>query len=225
MDSSAGRGDGTGRGLALLRIAAYAFVIGAVFLVVALTGSFPDAQEVRDWGDGLDGIAVLACVPAFVVLNFIITWPILAGGIGLLFDTAVGTPLALAGVTFASLTQMAIARRLAGEHAGRLLPKRMRGLEAFLERHGAVAVMESRIVPLLPFGFVNYGAGMTRLRYWQMTLGTVVGALPKVFGYVALGGSLTDLGAPEAKIAVGLLIALALIGIWVVRRQVALDRT
>jgi uncharacterized membrane protein YdjX (TVP38/TMEM64 family) len=224
MESSAGRGDRLGRLRALIRIAAFASLIGVIFLVVAVTGSFPDPDEVRDWGDGLGDLAVVACVPAFVVVNFVIAWPILAGGIGLLFDTALGTPLALAGVTLAALAQMAVARYLVGDHAGRFLPKRTRGLERFLTRHGAVAVMESRIVPLLPFGAVNYGAGMTELRFWQMGLGTVVGATPKVFGYVALGGSLTDLGAPEAKIAIGLLVALAFIGLVVVRRQLALDR-
>jgi uncharacterized membrane protein YdjX (TVP38/TMEM64 family) len=224
MDSSARRGDRAGRRLALIRIAGYVVLIGTIFAVVTITGSFPDPEEVRDWGDGLGGVAVLACVPAFVVVNFVIAWPILAGGIGLLFDTAVGTPLALAGVTLAALAQMAVARYLAGEHAGQLVPERIRGLEAFLERHGTIAVMEARIVPLLPYGVVNYGAGLTRLRFWQMAVGTVIGAAPKVFGYVALGGSLDNLGAPEAKIAVGLLAALALIGLLVLRRQLALDR-
>jgi uncharacterized membrane protein YdjX (TVP38/TMEM64 family) len=119
---------------------------------------------------------------------------------------------------------MAVTRYLAGDQAGRLLPKRARGIEAFLQRHGTIAVMESRIVPLLPFGLVNYAAGVTRLHFWQLGLGTVIGAAPKVFAYVALGGSLTDLGAPEVKIAVGLLLALAVIGVLVLRRQLALDR-
>jgi uncharacterized membrane protein YdjX (TVP38/TMEM64 family) len=224
MSSPSAPDDRAGRRLALIRIGSYAFLIGVIFLVVAVTGSFPDADEIRDWGDELGGLAVVASVPAFVLLNFVITWPILAGAIGLLFDTAVGTPLALAGVTLAALTQMAIARYLAGEHAGRLLPERAKRVEAFLERHGAVAVMESRIVPLLPYGIVNYGAGVTRLRFWQMGVGTVIGAAPKVFGYVALGGSLGDLDALEAKIAIGLLVALALIGYLVIRRQLAIDR-
>jgi uncharacterized membrane protein YdjX (TVP38/TMEM64 family) len=224
MDFRARRGERRGRWLALLRLVAFAVAIGTILLVVALTGSFPDPDEVRDWGEELGDLAVVACVPAFVVINLVIAWPILAGGIGLLFDTALGTPLALAGVTLAALSQMAITRYLSGEHAGRLLPKRVRGLEAFLERHGAIAVMESRIVPVLPFGLVNYGAGLTRLRFWQMGLGTVIGAAPKVFAYVALGGSLTDLGAPEAKIAIGLLLVVALVGVLVLRRQLAIDR-
>ena len=107
---------------------------------------------------------------------------------------------------------------------GSLLPARMRGVEEFLTRHGAVAVLESRIVPLLPYGLVNYSAGLTYLRYRDMALGTAVGAAPKVFAYVALGGSLSDLGSPEAIVAISLLVALSLAGALFVRRRIALGR-
>ena len=133
----------------------------------------------------------------------------LAGAGGLLFGTAVGTPLALAGLTCASLAQMFVARRLASGHHGSLLPERTRRIEDFLTRYGAVAVMETRIVPLLPYGLVNFSAGLTRLRYRELALGTLVGAAPKVFAYVALGGSLSDLTSPEAIVAITLLVGSA----------------
>ena len=44
---------------------------------------------------------------------------------------------------------MYLARTLVKEEAGRLLPKRIQSLEGFLQHSGVVAVMESRIVPLL----------------------------------------------------------------------------
>ena len=208
-----------GRRLAIARIAAYCALVAVVFAVVAATGSFPSAGDIRDWGEDLGPFAAVACVPAFVLLNFVVTWPILAGAAGLLFGTAAGTPLALAGVTTAALTQMAVARYLAGEHAGRLLPERARGIERFLQRSGTVAILESRIVPALPYGAVNYASGLTSLRYRQMAIGTVVGAAPKVFGYVALGGSLDNLDSAEAKVAIGLLLVLAVAGAIVARMQ------
>jgi uncharacterized membrane protein YdjX (TVP38/TMEM64 family) len=217
-------GDNVGRRLALIRIGTYCALIAGLFAVVALTGSFPSADEIRDWGEGLGALAVVACVPAFVLLNFLVTWPILAGATGLLFGTAAGTLLALAGVVGAALAQMAVARYLAGEHAGRLIPRRARRIERFLERSGTVAVMESRIVPALPFGAVNYGAGLTGLRFDQMAVGTAVGAAPKVFAYVSLGGSLDNLGAPEAKVAIALLLVLALAGALVARGQLHAER-
>jgi uncharacterized membrane protein YdjX (TVP38/TMEM64 family) len=212
------------RRVALRRMAMYAVAVGTVFAVLVLTGSLPSPEEARDWGEGLGDWAYLAYVPLFVVVNFVVAWPILSGAAGLLFGTAAGTPLALAGVTAASVAQMLVARRLASGHHGSLLPERVRAVEDFLTRNGATAVMETRIVPLLPYGLVNYSAGLTRLRFRDMATGTAVGAAPKVFAYVALGGSLTNLGSPEAIVAIALLVVLALGGLLFVRRQIAVQR-
>jgi uncharacterized membrane protein YdjX (TVP38/TMEM64 family) len=208
-----------GRRLVLVRIAVFFALLAGLFAVVVATSSFPSADEIRDWGESLGPFVVLACVPAFVLLNFVVTWPILAGATGLLFGTAAGTPLALAGVTCAALAQMAVSRYLAGEHVGRLIPQRARRFERFLERSGTVAIMELRILPLVPSGAVNYIAGLTKLRFGQMALGTAVGSAPKVFGYVALGGSLDNLNSVEAKVAIGLLLVLAVAGLVVARVQ------
>jgi uncharacterized membrane protein YdjX (TVP38/TMEM64 family) len=213
------------RRFALLRLAGFGALLLLALVVISATGSFPSAHELRDWGKDLGWAAALAYVPLFVVLNFVITWPVLAAAAGLLFGTAGGTPLALAGVTGAALAQMAVARFLAGSHAGRLLPERARWLDGFLQRHGALSVMETRLLPVFPYGLVNYSAGLTRMRFRDMALGTVVGAAPKVFAYVALGGSLTDLGAPEAKVAVAILAVLGVTGLLLLRRRLQTDRS
>ena len=121
MESSgAGRPLGSRRG-AFIRIAAYACVLAVIVGTALVTGSLPSPEELRDWGDGLGDLGYVAFVPLFVLANFVIAWPILAGAAGLLFGTAVGTPLALAGLTAASLAQMFVSRRLAAGHQGGLL--------------------------------------------------------------------------------------------------------
>lgn len=212
------------RRAAIWRIAIGGVVVGAVFLAGIVSGSVPSPDEVRDFGESLGALALIAFVPLFVLANFLITWPILAGAAGLLFGTVAGTPLAIAGVTAAALAQMWLARRLAAGHHGNLLPKRTKSIEDFLTRNGALAVMETRILPVLPYGLVNYSAGLTTLRFRDMTLGTVVGAAPKVFAYTALGGSLADLTSPEAIAAIGLIVLLGVIGLIVARRQFVLER-
>ena len=209
---------------AFIRIALYAAVVGVVFAIALATGSIPSSDEARDFGNDLGPAAPFLFVPLFVLANFVIAWVILAGAAGLLFGTAAGTPLALAGVTLASLAQMAVSRRLAGEHRGKLLPRRTRRIEYFLTENGTVAVMESRVVPLLPWGLVNYSAGLTHLPYRAMALGTVIGAAPKVFAYTALGGSLGNLTSPEALTAIALLVILAIGGALFVRTQLAASR-
>jgi uncharacterized membrane protein YdjX (TVP38/TMEM64 family) len=209
---------------AIRRIALYAAALGVAFGIAAATGSIPSSDEAREFGDSLGPAAPFLFIPLFVLANFIVAWFILAGAAGLLFGTALGTPLALAGVTLAALTQMAVARHLAGEHRGRLLPKRTKRIENFLTENGAVAVMESRIVPLLPYGVVNYSGGLTHLSYRDMALGTLIGAAPKVFAYTALGGSLDDLSSPEALTAIALLVILGIAGAVFVRAQLAASR-
>jgi uncharacterized membrane protein YdjX (TVP38/TMEM64 family) len=220
MDPSAAE-HAAGRRAALKRLAVYGLALGMVFVAALLAGAIPSAEEARRFGDDLGPFAGLAYVPLFAIVNFVVAWGILAGAGGLLFGTLAAWPLALAGVTLAALAQMAVARRLAKDHAGQLLPKRVRGLEEFLQRSGTVAVMESRIVPFLPYGVVNYAAGLTRLGYREMAVGTLIGAAPKVFAYVALGGSITNLHAVEVKVAVALLVILGIVGLVVVRRQMA----
>lgn len=223
MDSSGAGLPRASRRTVIWRVVAYGAVLLLVLGVAVINGSLPSPEEVRDWAEGLGDLAYVAFVPLFVIANFVIPWGILAGAAGLLFGTAAGTPLALAGVTGAALAQMFVSRRLAGGHHGSLLPERVRGLETFLTRHGTVAVMESRIVPLLPYGAVNFSAGLTTLRFREMALGTLVGGAPKVFAYTALGGSLTDVGSPEGVAALVLILALALAGALLVRHRLATE--
>ena len=205
---------------ALRRIALYGAAWALLFGTLAITGNIPSSSEARDFADDLGPLAPILFVPLFVVVNFVVAWVILAGAAGLLFGTAAGTALALAGVTAASLTQMAVARRLAGSHRGRLLPERTKPVENFLTENGAVAVLESRVVPLLPWGVVNYSAGLTHLSYRDMAVGTAIGAAPKVFAYTALGGNLDDLTSPEVITAVALLVILGLAGALLVWRRI-----
>jgi uncharacterized membrane protein YdjX (TVP38/TMEM64 family) len=205
---------------AIRRFVIYGAVVGSALAFLALTDNLPTTDEVDEFGEELGPFAVILFVPLFVAANFIITWPILAGAAGLLFGTALATPLVLIAVTVASLAQMAVARKLAGEHKGRLLPSRTRRVEKFLTDNGTVAVMQSRIVPFLPWGLVNFSAGVTHLPYRAMAIGTAIGAAPKVFAYTALGGNLDDLTSPEAFVAIGLLVVLALAGALFVRRQI-----
>src|SRR5215217_4435850 len=209
---------------AIRRIALYAAAVALVFCIAAVNGWIPSSDEAREFGDDLGPLAAFLYIPLFVLANFLIAWIILAGAAGLLFGTAAGTPLALAGVTLAALAQMAVSRKLAGEHRGKLLPQRTKRVEDFLTENGAVAVMESRLVPLLPYGLVNYSAGLTHISYKDMALGTAIGAAPKVFAYTALGGNLGDLTSPEALTAIALLVILGIGGALFVRSQLGASR-
>jgi uncharacterized membrane protein YdjX (TVP38/TMEM64 family) len=213
------------RRAAVLRLALLALLLGALFAAGAIGGLRPDLEHVRDWAGGFGAAGPLVYVPLSAALSCaFVPGPVLAGAAGLLFGTWLGTPTALASATLAACAQLLVARHVAGRHVAALLPPRVRAIDAFLERRGFVAVMLVRLTPGVPYTLTNYGSGLTRLRVAHMAAGTAAGALPRTWVYVALGGSLDDLGRPEAVVALVLLVAFGAAGLWLARRQIALER-
>jgi uncharacterized membrane protein YdjX (TVP38/TMEM64 family) len=211
---------------ARLRLAVFATTVLGLFVAATVTGSLPSAEEVRDWGDGLGWVGPLVFIPAAACgLCLFVPGPILAGAAGLLFGTAAGTAVALAFIVLGAVMQMSISRYLAGDAAEHLLPERIKRFDKFIEERGFWAVFYMRLAPAIPYNLVNYGAGLTRLKIRSMAAGTAVGAGPRTFAWAALGGSLTNLRSPEAKVAVGLLVCMAVFGAVLARRQLASERS
>jgi uncharacterized membrane protein YdjX (TVP38/TMEM64 family) len=211
---------------ARLRLGVLAAIVLALFATATLSGSLPSADEVRDWGEELGWAGPFVFIPAAAsALCLFVPGPVLAGGAGLLFGTAAGTPIALTFIVLGAVMQMSISRYLAGDAAAHLLPERVKRFDRFIEERGFWAVFYMRLAPAIPYNLVNYGAGLTSLRVSAMAAGTAVGALPRTFAWVALGGSLDNLGSPEAKAAIALLVAMAVFGALLARRQLAAERS
>jgi uncharacterized membrane protein YdjX (TVP38/TMEM64 family) len=217
--------DGRERRIALIRLAIFAGALAGVVVYAAATGFRPSADEIRDWGESLGPAGPVLFVPLSTALGcLLVPGPILAGSAGLLFGTALGTPLALTAAVCTAVGEMLITRYVAGARVGALVPERARRIDDFLERRGFFAVLYMRLAPGIPYHLVNYGAGLTRLRARDMAAGTAIGALPRTFGYVALGGSLGNLGSPEAIAALVLLVVTAIAGGLLARHQIRLER-
>jgi uncharacterized membrane protein YdjX (TVP38/TMEM64 family) len=211
---------------ARLRLGVFAAIVLGLFAAATLSGSLPSADEVSEWGEELGLAGPLVFIPAAAcALCLFVPGPVLAGGAGLLFGTAAGTPIALAFIVLGAVMQMSISRSLAGDAAAHLLPERVKRFDRFIEERGFWAVFYMRLAPAIPYNLVNYGAGLTSLKVSAMAAGTAVGALPRTFAWAALGGSLDDLGSPEAKVAIALLVAMAVFGALLARRQLASERS
>src|SRR5215212_4508197 len=199
---------------ARLRVAAFVAAVGALAVTAALSGGLPTVGELRDFGESLGWAGYVLWVPVTAVLNSLfVPGPVLAGAAGLLFGTAAGTAIAIVAATASALLQMAIGRFLAGAEVGRVLPERVRRIDDFLERRGFWAVLYVRLAPAIPYTVVNYSAGLTKLRFRDMAAGSAIGTAPRTFAYVALGGSIGDIGSPESIVAIVLLVVIGVTGI------------
>jgi uncharacterized membrane protein YdjX (TVP38/TMEM64 family) len=106
-----------------------------------------------------------------------------------------------------------LAVRLAGE-------KRVAAAERAIGRGGPGVLLLSRLVPFIPFSLVGYVAGAARVPLWRYTWTTAVGVLPITAAATYLGHALDSLSAgdPLLWLAIGTMVALALLTVAVARR-------
>jgi uncharacterized membrane protein YdjX (TVP38/TMEM64 family) len=111
---------------------------------------------------------------------------------GALFGVLTGAAIALtaamaaAGIGFAAgrwLVRGVVADRLRG---------RVASLDNWLSRHGLLAVLVVRLVPIAPFGLVSYCYGGTGVRTRHYLLGTLIGAAPSAVTWAAIGAAAID---------------------------------
>jgi uncharacterized membrane protein YdjX (TVP38/TMEM64 family) len=212
------------RGAAWLRVASLATAVLIVFVFVASSGSL-SSDRVRDAVDPLGA----AAVPVFILVSALLTCalfpgPLLAGASGLLFGTALGTPVSITAATVGAVLAFSIARFAAHDAVETLAGDRLAPLQEWIERRGFWAVLYARIVPGVPYSLVNYAAGLSRVGLPVFAAATALGAAPRAFAYTALGGSLDDLASPEAIIAIVALVVMALTGLVLLRAERRRDR-
>ena len=207
------------RRAARLRLLALAGTLASVLAVLGLTGSL-QPERVRDW---VDGFGLLGPV-AFVLVSSLLTvalfpGPLLAGASGLLFGTALGTPLSIIAATLGASLAFSLSRWWAHDAVLALAGRRLLALRDWVGRRGFLSVLYARLAPGVPYHLVNYAAGLTPIALRTFAAATAVGAAPRAFAYTALGGSFGDLGSPEAIIALCVIVTMAITGLLLARRD------
>jgi uncharacterized membrane protein YdjX (TVP38/TMEM64 family) len=205
------------RRAAQARLAALAGLLLTLVAVLALSGSL-SPQRVRDWVDGFGVAGPLVFVVASALLTVaLFPGPLLAGASGLLFGTALGTPLSITAATLGAALAFSLSRWWAHDAVLSLAGLRLVAIRDVIGRRGFLSILYARIAPGVPYHLVNYAAGLTAIPLRTFAAATAVGAAPRAFAYTALGGSLDDLGRPEAVAAICLLVAMAVGGLIALR--------
>lgn len=92
--------------------------------------------------------------------------------------------------------------------------------DAFFKRHGIIAVFITRLVPLVPFKAISYGAGLTRISLCKFVTATAVGQTPAIVLYSILGQNLSH----NIKAAAAITSLLVVAGLIVYYYRSAIER-
>ena len=138
-------------------------------------------------GQGTLGVVIF--IAGYVVAGLLFPASILTLGAGAAFGPVVGT----VAVSIASVTCACVAF-LIGRYAARgFIEKKMAAFPKFQAVDKAVAqqgfkiVLLTRLSPAFPFTWMNYGYGITKVRFRDFVLASWIGMLPGTAMYVYLG--------------------------------------
>jgi uncharacterized membrane protein YdjX (TVP38/TMEM64 family) len=168
-----------------------------------------EAIHALGWTAPLGFVAITAALGCLLVPG-----PILSAAAGLLFGPVLGTALGLASAVLSANISLVVGR-VAGRDGARELvgEERFDRAEKAVGRHGTLAVIAQRIAPI-PDGPANYAFGAGGVSALQISLGTLIGSLPRAFAYAALGSSVARLDPVLAGAGTAVLVLMA-VAFWI----------
>jgi uncharacterized membrane protein YdjX (TVP38/TMEM64 family) len=202
---------------------AVVLVLAVGLLLVAARALHLDAKlgGLDDWIKSLGAFGPLAFILIYIAATVaMIPGTVLTAGAGVLFGSALGvvcvSVASTLGASFCFLIARYFARdTVAGWLSGR---KGFQRLDRLTERQGWVIVAVTRLVPLFPFNLLNYGFGLTRVRFWTYALGSWAFMLPGTILYV-VGGDAIKTAIKEGRmpwglagVVVSIVVVLAIVG-------------
>ncbi|RRO14692.1 TVP38/TMEM64 family protein [Saccharopolyspora rhizosphaerae] len=205
---------------ASLRLALLGIGLAVALAVGAWSGPDAPLLDVQTWHEASSGWTPLLFVLAFGAAALVFApRPALSTIAGIVFTMPVAVPVVVAGTVLGAGLAFGIARLLGREALAPLLRNgRLHALDSAFARRGFTATVICRLLPIVPYGVVNYGAGVTRVRPLPFLAGTAVGTLPANLAYITAGNALAA-GAGWMPTLCSGLAAAALLGIgWLARR-------
>lgn len=208
------------KGILLLTIICIVATGGAIYLL----GGIQSAQ-IRAW---LDAVGIWAPV-AYIALYVVATVLVLPSTVlnltgGAIFGPVLGTLWTSLAAIIAAVVAFTFTRTVGRETVAKRLSGRWQAMDAEVRQGGLFYMFAIRLVPIMPYGLVNFAAGLTSISFKDYILGTTIGTVPSVLPFVLVGSSgLNALNTGEVLPLVG---ALALTGIlvggstWYRRRRI-----
>ena len=174
------------------------------------------------WLSGL-GVWAYVVAPSVMALVAILPIPAEAPAManGALFGPVVGTTLTWVGAMAGAWISYELARAYGRPLARRIVhPRALRRIDRVVESTGWPGLLALRLMPVVAFTALNWGAGLCRLPRWRFLWTTAVGIVPGAILFTSSGVGLGALYRSSPPLAATVTIAaVALLVVWARRRR------
>ena len=164
---------------------------------------------IGQFGSAAPGVFIL--LYAINTVSLIPPIGILSLSAGLAFGPVVGFAAILAGAMIGTAATFAISRRLGRGFVERRLGGKFRALDERLERNGFATVLFFRLVPIVPYEPLNYLSGLSKIRFRDYWLASLLGLIPGAGIAALFGDSLTQPFSRRFFVALASLVVLIVV--------------
>jgi len=191
---------------------------GALLSLLTVVALSPVAEWLTagvGWIQMHPGAAELAFIGAYIVASvLVVPGSILTLAGGFVFGLAWGVVLVSAGSVLGAGAAFLVGRFFARDWVAQRVANlpRFRALDSATRHEGFLIVLLARLSPLFPFNLLNYGLGLTAVKFRDYFLATWIGMLPATIVYVYIGTlakDLTDLTTGNLERGPGQFVLLA----------------
>ncbi|MBD2692600.1 TVP38/TMEM64 family protein [Anabaena catenula] len=195
----------------------FALLMAVCLIATGIVGYFLggiDPNLIQSWLKAAGIWAPVTYIVIYVVATILImpsTALNLTGGA--IFGPWMGTFWTSIGAIIAAIAAFLFARTIGREIVSQRLAGRWQALDAEVQQGGIFYMFAIRLMPIMPYGLVNFAAGLTSISFKDYLIGTTLGTVPGILPFVMLGSS--GLKAIRTGDVLPLVSALALIGMLV----------
>lgn len=163
--------------------------IGATGVTFYFLGGV-NAEQIQAWLN-YHGIWAPIIYIALYIVATILVLPSTALNLtgGAIFGPVLGTVWTSIAAIIAAIVSFGFTRTIGRNTVARKLAGRWQAMDAEVRRGGLFYMFAIRLIPIMPYGLVNFAAGLTAVSFKDYVLGTTLGTVPSVLPFVLIGSS------------------------------------
>ena len=186
-------------------------IIATVIGIVLLSGI--DRSQLQLWLQqmGIWAPVLYILIYSIATICILPSTPLNLTG-GAIFGAVWGTVWTSIAAILAAVLAFGFSRTIGRSFVAQKLVGKWESIDREMQQGGFFYMFAIRLLPLIPYGIVNFAAGLTSIKFRDYFLGTLIGTVPGILPFVMMGAGLTALKQGDV---LPLLVGLALTGMLV----------
>lgn len=207
----------------IIKLSVLAFVLMVAAGIIIKFNLLEDINfnHIQDYIKSYGKFAAVIYAVIFILRTLLIFFPssIMVFLGGSLFGEKYGFVISMLCIFITASLAFLISRYAGKDIVNKILKGKMRQLDMKAEEHGFKLIFLMRLSIIFPFDIINYAAGLSKIRYIDFILGTLLGITPEVFSITYISSNIGNPLSLKFKLAIVLFIVSVAIPFFFNRRK------